>query len=85
MITTNQLSVGTARSAIDGSSNSNFQITIQNIDNSDTLYIGGPDVTTTNGLPLLKLEKLQVNMMPGETLYVISTKNGHSIGFMKQV
>ena len=85
MITTNQLSVGTASSAIDTSSNSNFQLTVKNIDNTDTVYLGGPDVTTSNGLPLLKLQTIQINMKPAETLYVISTKAGHSVAFMKQV
>jgi hypothetical protein len=77
--------VGTVAVQLDGTSNSNWQIHISNDDNTDTLYIGNGDVTSSTGLRLYKLEKLVLNMNPGETLHVISTKAGHTISWMKQV
>jgi hypothetical protein len=85
MLTTGQTTVGTVAVQLDGTSNSNWQIHISNDDNTDTLYIGNGDVTSSTGLRLYKLEKIVFNMNPGETLHVISTKAGHSISWMKQV
>jgi hypothetical protein len=85
MLSTGQTTVGTVAVQLDGTSNSNWQIHISNDDNTDTVYIGNGDVTSSTGLRLYKLEKLVLNMNPGETLHVISTKSGHSISWMKQV
>lgn len=84
MLSSGQLTVGTAAVQIDGTSNSNWQLRISNDDNTDTLYIGNGDVTTSNGLRLHKLEKIDLDMNPGETVWVISTKAGHAISYMKQ-
>ena len=85
MLSTGQTTAGTVAVQLDGTSNSNWQIHISNDDNTDTLYIGNGDVTSSTGLRLYKLEKIVLNMNPGETLHVISTKAGHSISWMKQV
>lgn len=84
-LSTGQLSVGTTAVQLDGTSNSNWQIHISNDDNTDTLYIGNGDVTSSNGLRLYKLEKMILDMNPGETLHVVSTKAGHSISWLRQV
>jgi hypothetical protein len=85
MLTTGQTTVGTVAVQLDGTSNSNWQIHISNDDNTDTVYIGNGDVTSSTGLRLYKLEKIVFNMNPGETLHVISTKAGNTISWMKQV
>ncbi len=85
MLTTGQTTAGTVAVQLDGTSNRNWQIHISNDDNTDTLYIGNGDVSSSTGLRLYKLEKLVLNMNPGETLHVISTKEGHSLSWMKQV
>jgi hypothetical protein len=51
---------------------------------SDSVYIGGTDVTTTTGLQLIKLDSLDLILRPGNTVYGVSTKSGHSISFIKQ-
>lgn len=84
-LSTGQLTVGTTAVQLDGTSNSNWQIHISNDDNTDTLYIGNGDVTSSNGLRLYKLEKMILDMNPGETLHVVSTKAGHSISWLRQV
>lgn len=84
-ITTGQMTVGTVATQIDGTSNSNFRLHIHNMDNTDTLFIGGEDVTTSNGLGLPKLDSLELELYPLETVWVVSPKAGHQVSYMKQV
>ena len=85
MITTGQLTVGTVATQVDGTSVSNFKLHIHNMDNTDTLYIGGPDVTTSNGLGLQKLDSIELECYPLESVYVVSPKAGHQVSYLKQV
>lgn len=85
MITSGRLTVGTVATLVDGTFNSNFRLIIQNMDNTDTVYLGGPDVTVANGLGLLKESTLQIELNPLEQLYAVSPKTGHTITFLKQV
>jgi hypothetical protein len=85
MITTGHVTVGTTRVQIDGTSVSDFKLHIHNMDNTDAVYIGGPDVTVANGLVLQKLESIMLECYPSETVFVISTKAGHIISFLRQV
>jgi hypothetical protein len=55
------------------------------MNNDDAIYIGGADVSATNGLQLLKLETIQLDMNPLEEVYAISTKAGLKLGYLKQV
>lgn len=84
-ISSGQLTVGTTATIIDGTFNSNFRLIIQNMDNTDAVYIGGPTVTIANGLQLLKQETLQLDMNPLESVYAVSAKAGHLISYLKQV
>ena len=84
-ISSGAMSVGTVPSIIDGTFNSNFRIIIHNNDNTDAVYLGGPDVTIANGLKLDKGIIIQLEMNPLESVYAVSTKNGHSISYLKQV
>jgi len=79
------ITVGTAATIIDGTFNSNFRLIVHNNDNTDAVYLGGPDVTTANGLQLLKQETLQLEMNPLESVYAVSAKAGHTISYLKQV
>jgi hypothetical protein len=84
-ITSGTVSVGTVASIIDGTYNSNFRLIVHNNDNTDAVYLGGPDVTTTNGLKLDKGQFLQLEMNPLESVYAVSEKAGHTISYLKQV
>ena len=86
MLTTGQVTVGTAvPSQIDGSSASNTWLTIHNVDNTKTLYLGDSTVTTLSGLPLLKQETIQIALAPGEALYAISSGGDHVLAWLRQV
>ena len=84
-ISTGQITVGTTPVQIDGTSNSNYKIHIHNMDNTDTLYIGNGDVSITNGLGLPKLDSVELQCYPGESIFVVSPKSGHLISWLKQV
>jgi hypothetical protein len=84
-VTSGQITVGLTATIIDGTQNSNFKLAIHNADNTAKVYIGGPDVTITNGLGIEKLTTLQFNMYPLESLYAVSGKENHIIHWLKQV
>jgi len=84
-ITTNQLTVGTVATIVDGTYNSNFRLIIHNIDNTNDIYLGGSNVTIANGLVLRKEETIQLMMNPLESIYAVSAKAGHTISYLKQV
>lgn len=85
MISSGQASIGTAATLIDGTYHTMFSLIISNMDNTDTLFLGGPDVTVANGLSLPKGTFIQIEMNPGEALYAVSNKIGHIVSWMKQV
>jgi hypothetical protein len=84
-ISSGRITIGTVASIIDGTFNSNFRLIIHNNDNTDAVYLGGPDVTTSNGLVLQKEQTLQLEMNPLESVFAVSAKAGHTISYLKQV
>lgn len=84
MITNGVLSVGTVASRIDGRAAGSTLLTLHNNDNTDAIYIGGESVTVANGVTVAKSERIQMVLHPLEQLYVISTKNGHSVSWLRQ-
>ena len=84
-ITTGHTTIGLTASLVDGTSNSDFRLSIHNADNTAKVYLGGPDVTINNGLGLEKLTTMQFDMYASQELYAVSDKAGHIIHWMKQV
>jgi hypothetical protein len=80
-----QTSVGTAATLIDGVAWQNpVVLHIHNNDNTDAIYLGGPDVTTSNGLSLLKQESMELTLHQANQIYAISSKAGHVISWIAQ-
>jgi hypothetical protein len=84
-ISSGVMTVGTVPSIIDGTFNSNFRLIIHNNDNTDAVYLGGSNVTTTTGLLVNKEQTIQLEMNPLESVYAVSAKAGHTISYLKQV
>ena len=84
-ITTGQVTVGLTPTVIDGTFNSNFRLLIHNMNNDDSIYIGGSGVTPETGLQLLKFETIQLELNPLEKIYAVSTKENLKLGYLKQV
>ena len=85
LISSGQVTVGLTATLVDGTSTSDFRLTIHNMNNDDGIFIGGPNVTIANGMQLLKLETLQLQMSPMTELYAVANKANLKLGFLKQV
>jgi len=85
LISSGQVTVGLTPTLVDGTSTSDFRLTIHNMNNDDGIFIGGSDVTITNGMQLLKLESLHLQMSPSSELYAVANKENLKLGFLKQV
>ena len=82
-ITSGSQTVGTTALQIDGLSQYQAHIHIRNNDTTKTLYAGGSDVTTANGLPIDKLTTIEFDLPPGEAAFMISTDTGHSVSWLR--
>jgi hypothetical protein len=77
--------VGTAATLIDGVAWQNPVVMhIHNNDNTDSVYIGGPDVTTSNGLKLLKEDSIEITLHQANQIFCVSSKSGHVISWIAQ-
>lgn len=78
------VTVGTAAVQVNGASANPIKLHVANNDNSDTIYLGGEAVTTSNGLALAKLERIYFELNPGERIFAIATKSGHTLSWITQ-
>lgn len=77
--------VGTVATLIDGVAwNNPVLLHIHNNDNTDAVYIGGPDVTTSNGLKLVKEDSIEITLHQANTVYCVASKNGHVVSWIAQ-
>lgn len=83
-ITSGQISAGTTRQQIDGTSTNPFRLHIHNNEATTTLYVGNQDVTIDNGLRLESKDSLEIQMNPGESIYIVSTTNNHDVSWLRQ-
>jgi hypothetical protein len=84
-----QTTIGTAATVIDGVllnhyAGNPYRLIIHNNDNTDAVYIGGSDVTTTTGLMMDKGEMLQLTVTPTDLLYAVSSKAGHVMSWLTE-
>lgn len=84
MISSGQVTVGTAASLIDGLEVNPFRLHIHNHDNTDAIYLGSSNVTTSTGLKITKEDSIELIINPLEALYAVATKQGHVISYLKQ-
>jgi hypothetical protein len=82
-ISSGQITVGLTRVAIDGVSTNPFHLHIHNNENTKSLYIGGPDLTISNGLKIPAGDSLEVIIAPNDQLYVVSDSGTHLISWLR--
>ena len=82
-VSSGKVTVGTAATLVDTTDNMPWHIQIANNDNTDTVFLGGPDVTPTTGMALQKLEHVSFDMQPLDRLYAVSSKTGHTVSWIK--
>jgi hypothetical protein len=68
---------------IDGTSSSVYRLHIHNNDNQMNLYLGGSDVTIANGLILEKTDTTEVQVSPGDSVWVVSSSSDHLVSYLK--
>jgi len=83
-ITSGQITVGTSRVQVDGSSANPSRLHVHNNDNTADLFLGNDSVTTSNGLRLLKLDSIELTLNAGESLYAVSAAGSHAVSWLRQ-
>lgn len=77
------VTVATSATALhSGSVNGSCRVLVVNNDASATMYVGGSDVSTTNGVPVTAGKSLSLTLAPGEIAYGVvasSTLNARVI------
>lgn len=81
-ITQGQTSVGTAAAVINTAQATPGFLHITNLDNTDTVYVGGAGVTTANGHGILKSNSIDLQCYAEQVFYAVSSKAGHSIAWI---
>ena len=76
--------IGLTATQIDGTSANPSRLHIHNNDQQQNLYLGGADVTTTNGLVIEKLDSIELVLNAGEALYGVSSQGGHTVSWLRQ-
>lgn len=82
-LTSGQMTVNSTPAQIDGASFNPIHLHIHNPDNTKNIYIGGPDVTSSNGMILPKQDSLEIILMPGNRLFAVAP-NGGTLHYLKQ-
>ena len=75
------IAVGTAATLISHAGVNPGQVHISNLDNTDTIFIGGATVVVNAGHALQKSSSEDFAMYPGQSMYAVSTKTGHAVAF----
>ena len=81
-ITQGQAAVGTAAVQLNNPQSMPGIVHITNKDNTDTIFVGGVDVTTSTGHGILKSEQIDIQIYSEQVLYAISTKTGHNVSWL---
>ncbi len=75
-ILTGQTSVGTAVVKIAGNYGQTADLHLHLVDNTDNVYVGTSDVTTTTGLKLEKQEHVEIHLGQNDALYAVASQTG---------
>jgi len=76
------VAVGTAATLISHAGVNPGQLHVSNLDNTDTIFIGGATVVVNAGHALPKTASEDFDIYPGQSMYAVSTKTGHSVSFI---
>ena len=82
-ISTGQMIVGTSAIQIDGMNVSPMTMYVHNMDTTKNLFIGGSDVTISNGFAIDKSSVQSFTLFPNQGLYVVSENGSHLISWMR--
>jgi hypothetical protein len=80
-MTNGSITVGTVATLISHAGVNPGEIHISNLDNTDTIFLGGPAITVNAGHALFKSTSEDFVMYPSQSMYAISSKAGHAVAF----
>ena len=80
-ITNGAITVGTVATLVSHAGVNPGTLHISNLDNTDTVFVGGSTVTTSTGHALHKSASEDFGIYPSQSMYAISTKVGHAVAF----
>lgn len=83
-ISSGQVTVGTVATYITGADPNPAYVHIHNADNTKTVFLGGPGVTITTGLNLLKEDSFEIFLHPGRALYAVIQTGTSTLSWLKQ-
>ena len=75
------ITVGTAATLITHGGVNPGSLHVSNLDNTDTIFIGGAEIVANAGHALQKSSSEDFAMYPGQSMYAVSTKTGHAVAF----
>ena len=75
-IITGQTSVGTAVVKIAGNYGQTVNIHLHLVDNTDNVYLGASDVTTSTGIKLQKQDHVELHLGQNDALYAVASATG---------
>ena len=78
-----QLTVGQTRLAVDGVSTNPYRLHIHNMSNTSNLFLGGGDVTASNGLELHSHESFEIIVSPNEQIFVVASSGNHDVSWLR--
>lgn len=81
-MTAGSAAVGTAATLLVYGDRNPSTIHINNLDNTDTVFIGGETVIPNNGASIAKSSENDFSLPPGVGIYAVSTKSGHSVSYL---
>jgi hypothetical protein len=80
-ITNGSIAVGTAATLITTCGVNPGTLHISNLDNTDTIFLGGATVAVNAGHSLPKNGSEDFVMYAGQQMFAVSSKSGHSVAF----
>ena len=75
------ITVGTVATLISHAGSMPGQLHVSNLDNTDTIFLGGAAIALNAGYALQKSSSEDFVMYPGQSMYAISSKAGHAVAF----
>ena len=80
-MTNGSITVGTVATLISHAGVNPGQLHVSNLDNTDTIFLGGPAITVNAGHALQKSASEDFVMYPSQSMYAVSSKAGHAVAF----
>ena len=80
-ITNGSVSVGTAATLVTHGAVNPSHLHLSNLDNTDTIFLGGATVAVNAGHTIPKNASEDFVIYPGQSMYAVSSKTGHSVAF----